>query len=319
MNMDLVKRYLQAVRSELPRRQRDDIVAELSDTIQSRLEEMTASFGRPLTADDESVVLKQLGHPVLVAGRYRQQQYLIGPALYPYYCSALQRVLGLVLLLSVLGALAQLAVGEGGSRWREAAARIPYTMLFLAGTVTAVFAVVERLPKKIDLLADWKPESLPQAVKDRPVSRLGSVFEIVFGLFFISWCLKAAWARALVGYLLLGPARDAMRIPIHLSPGWHDYVPVVVLASALSVVQSAINFVRPDWTALRRVTRVAVNATWIGVVCFVARMDTFVTASDPLAAPAVPSVNQLIHAALWVAGLIAAADLYKNARELFAD
>ena len=44
--MELLDRYLQAVRFWLPRKQQDDIIAELGDDLRSQIEEREASLGR---------------------------------------------------------------------------------------------------------------------------------------------------------------------------------------------------------------------------------------------------------------------------------
>src|SRR5687768_18157345 len=96
--MDLIDRYLVAVRRYLPRPQQDDIVSELSDSLRSELEEREQALSRPLNEAEQSELLKQRGHPWLMASRYLPQQYLIGPALFPYYRQALTMVVFWVVL-----------------------------------------------------------------------------------------------------------------------------------------------------------------------------------------------------------------------------
>lgn len=83
--MDLLNRYIQAVRFWLPRSQQDDVSAELAEDICSQMEEQEAKLGRKLTELEVASILKKRGRPMLVANRYRPQQYLIGPALFPIY------------------------------------------------------------------------------------------------------------------------------------------------------------------------------------------------------------------------------------------
>ena len=45
--MTLVDRYLRAVRDHLPRAEQDDIINELSDNLQSRMEDEAADRGHP--------------------------------------------------------------------------------------------------------------------------------------------------------------------------------------------------------------------------------------------------------------------------------
>ena len=83
--MDLLERYIHAVRFWLPRDQQDDVAAELAEDIRSQIEEQESRLGRALNESEVAALLKQRGRPLLVANRYRPQQYLIGPALFPVY------------------------------------------------------------------------------------------------------------------------------------------------------------------------------------------------------------------------------------------
>src|ERR1700760_4714877 len=84
--MELLDRYLQAVEFWLPRKQQKDIIEELRDDLNSRIEEKESALGRPLNEGELILLLQQTGHPIRVAGRYLpQQQSLIGPMLFPIY------------------------------------------------------------------------------------------------------------------------------------------------------------------------------------------------------------------------------------------
>jgi len=82
--MELLDRYLHAVKFWLPKAQSQDILAELSEDIHSQIEEKETELGRKLNDSEVEAILKRLGRPVLVANRYAPQQYLIGPVLFPH-------------------------------------------------------------------------------------------------------------------------------------------------------------------------------------------------------------------------------------------
>src|ERR1051325_8904459 len=90
--MELIERYLQAVKFWLPRQQKHDIIAELSEDIHSQVEEKESELGRTLSNLEVEMILKQRGRPVLVANRYQPQQYLIGPVLFPIYTFVLKMI-----------------------------------------------------------------------------------------------------------------------------------------------------------------------------------------------------------------------------------
>jgi hypothetical protein len=61
--MDLIERYLQAVKKHLPRERQDDIIAELRSNLEAQLEDKEAGPGRPLNAEEVEAWLKQMGSP----------------------------------------------------------------------------------------------------------------------------------------------------------------------------------------------------------------------------------------------------------------
>ena len=83
--MELLDRYLQAVKKHLPWQRQDDIIAELKANLEAQLEDKEAALGRPLTKAEAEVWLKQFGHPIQAAAHYQPQRSLIGPALFPFY------------------------------------------------------------------------------------------------------------------------------------------------------------------------------------------------------------------------------------------
>src|SRR6516164_9401632 len=91
--MELLDRYLQAVKKHLPWQRQDDIIAELRANLESQLEEREAELGRPLTGPEAEAWIKQLGPPMQMAARYQPQQYLIGPAVFPIYWFVLRTAL----------------------------------------------------------------------------------------------------------------------------------------------------------------------------------------------------------------------------------
>ena len=89
---DLIGRYLQAVGFWLPRAQKQDILAEISEDLRSQIEDRESDLGRAMTESEVSDLLKQRGRPILVAGQFLPQRSLIGPALYPIYVFVLKIV-----------------------------------------------------------------------------------------------------------------------------------------------------------------------------------------------------------------------------------
>src|ERR1700692_2777164 len=117
--MELVDRYLKAVGSYLPAAQRDDITKELSENIRSEIEDKEAELGRPLNEAEQEAILKKQGHPLLVAGRYRQDQrslafgrQWIGPVIFPFYIKVLTFNLGISFTVVTMVFVALFASGQ---------------------------------------------------------------------------------------------------------------------------------------------------------------------------------------------------------------
>ena len=96
--MELVDRYLQAVRFWLPREQQEDVARELSDDILSQIEEEERARGRLLTPDEVEAVLTRRVRPFVVANSYLPQRQLIGPLLFPMYTFVL-KLIGVVYVI----------------------------------------------------------------------------------------------------------------------------------------------------------------------------------------------------------------------------
>lgn len=120
--MNLVEDYLDAVARLLPNAQRDDIVAELRDIILSRLEAREGELGRPLTEAETEAVLREVGHPLVVAARYREgPQQLVGPALYPFWMFAVKVAVTLqVGIAATVGLVRALVTGDAAQAFGQA-------------------------------------------------------------------------------------------------------------------------------------------------------------------------------------------------------
>src|SRR5580658_4824745 len=92
--MELLERYLEAVRKHLPWERQDDIIAELRANLEAQLEEKESALGRSLTTAEMEEWLKTLGPPIQVAAGYQPQRYLIGPGFFPIYWYVLKLTLG---------------------------------------------------------------------------------------------------------------------------------------------------------------------------------------------------------------------------------
>ena len=162
--MDLVDRYLKAVSLLLPRAQREDIVAELRDTILSRIEAREAELARPLTEAEIEAELHAMGHPLEVAARYGDgPNHLVGPRLYPYYVFVLKVALTLQLGVAAVVFVVHLLTGDGdlGGALAVALRSAINGAVTLVGMATIIAVILERYQPKLNLMENWKVRNLP--------------------------------------------------------------------------------------------------------------------------------------------------------------
>src|ERR1700733_7354911 len=138
--MELLDRYLQAVKKHLPWRRQDDIIAELHANLEAQLEDKEAELGRPLTKEEAEEWLKQIGSPIQVAARYQSRQYLIGPALFPTYSYILKLVLGWTTVIYVIAKVVTIAAqGLDVEAFAGVGLSLPWIWLINAGITTLIF------------------------------------------------------------------------------------------------------------------------------------------------------------------------------------
>lgn len=243
--MDLVERYVHAVGFWLPRAEHDDIVAELSEDIQSQIEEQEGKLGRKLNESEIEALLKQRGRPVLVASRYRPQQYLIGPALFPVYRFVMILVALCYLVPWVLTWIA-LAVFDPhyhtdlGRTFGPLWGTFWVTTFVALGTVTLVFAIIERVQPRI--LEDWNPRTLPPVRDPNRIPRLNSTIEIAANVAFAAWWTTNMWSTTVF---------DRNGVRIVFAPVWKDFLWAFLLLAVANILLAAVNLARPYWTWLR--------------------------------------------------------------------
>jgi hypothetical protein len=279
--MELLDRYLQSVRTYLPRRQQDDITRELRENLLSEVEDKEAVLGRSLTEAELEAMLQQHGHPMLVASRYArpQHQHLIGPAIFPAYRLALRMVLWVTVAINLaVGAVRAFTIARPASALLEAAANTCLGATLAFGVVTAVFALLERY--QVRLFSKWSPRSLPRIRKGTAqVPRLASVAELALLAVALWWWLAAPhylgaiFETGEVRFLKAGPGLELL------------YLPYVLLLAA-TMVQPLVNLFRPHWIRFRlmaRTTTDAASAVLLSISLRVGRWIVLADTNDTLA------------------------------------
>jgi hypothetical protein len=244
--MELLDRYLQAVRFWLPKaHQQEDLLAELGEDLRSQIEDKEMEVGRPLDPAEMSAILKKCGSPMMVAGRLGPQRHLIGPALFPIYEFVLKMVLLWILVPVFLFIVGPANIAYSGGDWSTAVLSTIgdlWSGLFIAaGSITLVFAIIERTNAHLGTEINWDPLKLPPVRKgERKPSLVKAICEFGFGFFGLIWLLLVPHYPVLI----LGPAAAFLKA----SPLVHTFYLPMLLLSAAGLLRSGITLARPQWT-----------------------------------------------------------------------
>jgi hypothetical protein len=291
--MELLDRYLQAIEFWLPKRQRQDIIAELSEDLRSQVEEKETELGRKLEDAEVEAILKRCGAPLEVALRYRPQQYLIGPTLFPIY----RFVLAVLLIGSVVPRfLIWLAflLADPAHRSYLHMENMGVTVLYFAFFTTLAFAIAERSGVKLEALNTWNPRKLPPVRDPNRISRFGSLFEIAAGIVVNVWFVGILWPR---------PTIDFYRVRITIAPVWQVFFWSFLFLAAANVAIASVNLFRPYWTPRRASLRLLFDGLGAGLFCGLLKAHLLVgiSASSIPAAKAAELTN-LINT--WIARML---------------
>jgi hypothetical protein len=309
--MDLVDRYLQAVKFWLPKNQKDDIVAELAEDIQAQIEEREGSLGRRLNEEEVEAILREHGNPMLVANRFLPPQYLIGPVLFPIYRFVLKIVAlcYLVPWLLVWICLAASGVTRVGSVWGS----FWTGAFFSVGTVTLVFAVMERTQTKPRWLENWSPRKLPPVRNPNRIPRSGSAIELAVNLVFLTW-----WAANMSSPVVL----DRADVRITLADSWPYFFWAFLALAAGNIVLAGVNLMRPYATVRRAALRLLSDAAGSAVFCFLLKANilkglALANVPPPRAAEVINSINHWAGRILPLAVVAGVAIVTSNAFRIF--
>jgi hypothetical protein len=260
--MELLDRYLQAVKKHLPRERRDDILAELRANLESQLEDKESGLGRPLTQGEAEDWLRQLGAPMQVAARYQPQQYLIGPGMFPTYLYVLKLAMGWATVVYAIVSAVELVSAPDADALAGAVFHLPGVLMTTAAWVTLIFAILEytamRYPGIVPTGAvcapAWSPATLPpvelgefEGRKKRSFAQ--AVAEVIFGFLFLIWLLLIPRHP----FLLLGPGVVYLRSsPFQFADLWQiQFFWIIVAINIVQLGWRTSALIRGSWQRSR--------------------------------------------------------------------
>ena len=299
--MDLIERYLGAIKRNLPAMGADDIVAELRDALASRIEAREEALGRPLTDEEVEALIKDFGHPLVVAARYRRQQWLIGPDVFPFYLSVARIVLLVIVAIQAAIGVAQMIFGgrDPGQVALQTIGGLATSTLFALAIVTLIFVVLERTGFPTEHVREWNPASLAE-VEDEQPGPWESAAEVGFTIAFLLW-----WA----GVFSLPYAAGGADFRIEPAPIFAElYWPILILV-AVRLAHNLIQWLRPRWTSVRRLIGGATAVAGLVLIALIYRAGQWaaiVSTGMPAgqAAELQASLNLALKIAIVVIGIV---------------
>jgi hypothetical protein len=299
--MELIDRYLQAVGFWLPRHQKQDILAELSEDLHSQVEDREGEINRPLTDPEVAAILKRRGRPILVAGTFLPQRNLIGPVLFPIYIFVLKIVALCYLLPWFLVWIFILIFNSAQSGKHIPVDMHPigtfWTLLWtMFGVVTFIFAMLDRASTRSKLFDDWDPIKLPKVkLKQATRRRCEAIAGIAFGVLGLWWLLIIPKYP----FLVLGPGAYFLTP----APIWHSVHALLLVLASIGIVEHAAVLLRPQAVWIRPALALASTALGLWTIRILQQTHTYLLATDPHAAQAAVVVNQITAICLLCAAL----------------
>ena len=326
--MQLLDRYLKNLAKLLPTGQREDIIRELSEDIQSEMEDKESELSRPLTEAEQLELLKRRGTPLQVAAGYSQNKgtlafgpQLIGPVLFPFYARVLLFNLGLTFV--IVGAIfAAIALSGQPIRLSELFSNILLQIAVQLAAVTTIFTLVERHldshsysykreEVQVEFVARIKQDILVRSTKPQEVSRFDSIAILVASSVALLW-LQSLWAKP---FLIFGPAASL----IAFAPVWHRIYLSTVFIMLATIVRACINLAQPNWVHFRDVAAVVLDAAALAVIYVLMFAHTWVVPIDTSASAQhiATVVNQWTTIGIWASAVICLVQAIKDLIRLY--
>ncbi|SRR6266851_108486 len=300
--MALVDRYLHAVKFWLPRSQKDDIIAELSEDLHSQIEDREAELGHKLTDAEVEPILKRCGSPMAVAGRYLPQRSLIGPALFPIYSVIIRSLFFFFLLPWLLLWIGIVTFSPDFRADHSGALFATLEPWWLACTYslffnTLVFALLDRSQARSHLVNNWNPRALPAERDHNRISRNATIFQLT---------VVVATLAILVQVDAFHRVFHFFGLTITLSHLWPYFIWAMTALNGAEIALACLNLSQPRWTRLSASLRLGLDLYSWGLIYLLFRANLLqsLSGNDLPSTQAVKLVNSInfwtASSAIWV-------------------
>jgi hypothetical protein len=284
----MIERYLHAIEFWLPEDQRQDIIAEISEDLNSQIEDQQSALGRELTGSELEALLKRRGRPVLVANSYRPQQSLIGPIWFPAYVFVL-KIVGLCYVLPWLAVFVivhrvehpelhwgTILLAAWGTLWTVA--------FFAAGVVTLIFALLQWTETRTHFLENWNPRQLPPVRDPYKIPLSTPIAELAANVAFLFWWIAYARPPFLFLFWWVGYARPPFlfagpTFKLSFTPVWVYFFWGFLTIALFKIALAAVNLRHRYWSGLRAICRLLLDLAGGTLFCWLLKAHLVATLS----------------------------------------
>jgi hypothetical protein len=257
---ELVERYVHQVGRYLPPKERAEIEAELRSQIQDQLDDR---YEGARSQAEVASVLAELGHPRQIAISYTSDQYLVGPALYPFMMMVLRYgwllVPAIVIFLNLFGALVSPPQTSLFSLIVDTVLGVLQATLIFSAVVVLGFALIQHSHLKLDAKEEpFNPLDLPEVDDPHSVDR----FEAASGI-----AIGTLVALVLLYFLRVGGLTPLFNLsdPGEVIPVPATWLVVMIVSAFGMIVLHLIVLRRNRWSAGMWLAQTLLEL--IGVVC----------------------------------------------------
>lgn len=319
--MELLDRYLEAVRKQLPWDRQDDIIAELRANLEAQLEDRQEEVGHTLTAEEAKAWVRQLPAPAIMAGRYRRQQYLIGPGLFPIYSLILRMVTFWVFIVTaIVNGIRFFTQPWSAGAVPGAIVDVAFVVLLNAAIITVIFAALEYaglhhpewIPQIAQKQCKWDLNALPTI---DPVTRGKKRTRTHVVIDAVAHTLMLCWLLLLPKYpvLILGPGAFAVyALPYTLAPVIMNFYWAVVALNVVQLAWKLVDLYTGAWKGERKLEHFAIKLMGLIplIIALRAPEKMWIVLKDPAAEFAkygtqLAQINQAIYIGLRIVLIIA--------------
>ena len=277
--MDLLKSYAHQVVSYHPEKARDDLFAEVYDELCEEFKDWQEvnpgkSEANFLDANRE--------HPMKFATRLAAEgsAYLVGPQFYFSFLSALK--IGAALTAGFYLVLATIYASVSGfylGTFLHVLSGIPITLLWVSASILGVFIALEKSGERASWLDKWSAADLEPIDDNKPMSRGATLFDLGIAVLALLWLVDIIHVPAIID--LDG---DAISYWLPVLPDWFWIAAGVMLV--FDIAHALFRLTRNFWSPRLRLTTIASNLLWIGLLGFaIAQPDLLSIQAEPANLP----------------------------------